>query len=100
MQLKNESLGVSFDIPDVLTGTLRAAWTARKDSGGVITNDTLYPRLWYAAVPLINNWVCDCVTPGQSMDEMTTDRQFRVVQFVVLEVGSIMRAAEELPKNA
>lgn len=103
MQIKNETLGVSFDLPDVFTVRMRRAYNARMLAArgiyGDITADDWQTFVWHAAFSLIANWQSEDIAASQSLDTASTAKQDHIVEFVIAKISEYVRQANEIPKN-
>lgn len=95
MEIKNETLKVSFVFPDKLTIRQRLQYDSYAYGIG--------PRienLWQAARAVIQDWKCDEVPLDVDLDKQDDIHAVDVIEWVGRAVFSQMFERNELPKNS
>lgn len=95
MKYTDESLGVSFVVPDKITVRKQLEY-----KGALLGREKgFYVRLWDAAKTVVESWECSELKLDTDIDSITSKRAADIVEFVGIKVSNHMGDLETLPKN-
>lgn len=79
MKYENETLGVSFELPDDMTVREQLAFRERVF---LAPGDTdTYSRYWAGVLPLLSNWECEAMPDPEALD-LDTETRVKVANIV------------------
>lgn len=97
-EFKNESLGLSFTLPD--KPTVRQQMTYMSEAAFAFGKQR-FEQYWLGAVAIVQDWKCDLVPdPARlNLDEATDPRVADIVMWVGWEVKEYITRLDNVPKN-
>ena len=97
MEYKNESLGVSFSVPDTVTVRQQLAYYSE---AAMAFGEDLFPRLWAGARTLIRDWQCEAVPLNVDIDADTNPKAGPVMIWASLRVKEHVDKLGNVEKNS
>lgn len=99
MRYESEDLGVSFELPDMLTVREQLLFRSRIAERA---RESYFARYWYAAQTVIREWQCDTIPDPAAFDMDDPDEDgmlANVVMWVANTVTGHMAGIDIPPKN-